>query len=67
MNSVLGPERPANISSGTPTNRKRMRMQTGHTGHDSERGPGWHWQGAGAATFMTHLAAQQAVGGAIVE
>jgi quercetin dioxygenase-like cupin family protein len=27
----------------------------------------WHWHGAGVATFMTHLAVQQAEGGAVVE
>jgi quercetin dioxygenase-like cupin family protein len=31
-------------------------------------GPGeWHWHGAGVATFMTHLAVQQAEDGAVVE
>jgi hypothetical protein len=38
MNPVLGPERPANISSGTPTDRKECAMQIDHPGHDSERG-----------------------------
>jgi quercetin dioxygenase-like cupin family protein len=27
----------------------------------------WHWHGAGVATFMTHLAVQQAEGGTVVE
>jgi len=27
----------------------------------------WHWHGAGVATFMTHLAVQQAEDGAVVE